>query len=145
MLHSINKEQRLYVLSCGNGYSWLGFDVCFDKTIKLAKELNREDLVPKRKGTKLAYKNYNKLVALAHKRYVTTKQQSKVNLVPQLIGKERCRVEVVDCYNEKRRFIVGKSMGWIPCHIELRKSNSIGGHAVTGAPFKSIRVVEYNV
>ena len=54
-------------------------------------------------------------------------------LTPQLIGLEGWRVEVVDCYSdeegqpEPRRFIVGKSTGWRPCHLELRNRRSRGG------------------
>lgn len=40
-------------------------------------------------------------------------------LCPQLRGLEGWRVEVVDHDGEKRRFLVGMSAGWRPCHLEL--------------------------
>ena len=48
-------------------------------------------------------------------------------LSPQLKGLEGWRVEVITTYNEKRRFIVGKSTGWKPCHLEIARRDSLGG------------------
>jgi len=50
-------------------------------------------------------------------------------LSPQLTGLEGWRVEVVTATEvaEKRRFIVGRSTGWRPCHIELSRRNAQGG------------------
>ena len=48
-------------------------------------------------------------------------------LSPQLIGLEGWRVEVTDSYGETRRFIVGKSTGWRPCHLEIKTRRSLGG------------------
>lgn len=62
-------------------------------------------------------------------------------LTPQLLGLEGQRVEVVDSYGDTRRFYVGRSTGWRPIHIEVKRIDSLGGSAVTGAPFKSVTVV----
>lgn len=51
------------------------------------------------------------------------------DLSPQLVGLEGWRVEVVTTYGEKRRFIVGKSTGWRPCHLEVLTRRSLGGCA----------------
>ncbi|MDD1626875.1 MAG: hypothetical protein LUQ26_05280 [Methylococcaceae bacterium] len=40
---------------------------------------------------------------------------------------EGYRVEVTTIYDETRRFIVGRSTGWKPCHIELSRRDSISG------------------
>ena len=54
--------------------------------------------------------------------------RSDANLSRDLIGLEGWRVEVVDYMTqEKRRFIVGRSTGWIPCHIELKLRTSRSG------------------
>lgn len=54
--------------------------------------------------------------------------RSNDGLTKQLIGLEGWRVEVeTDMTREKRRFIVGRSSGWIPCHIELKTRYSTGG------------------
>lgn len=53
-------------------------------------------------------------------------------LSPQLIGLEGWRVEVVRTYttgepNEKDRFIVGRSTGQQPIHLEIKTRRSHGG------------------
>ncbi len=53
--------------------------------------------------------------------------QSTDGLTPQLIGLEGYRVEVVTTYGETRRFIVGRSTGWRPCHLEISRRNAFGG------------------
>lgn len=49
------------------------------------------------------------------------------DLTPQLIGLEGWRVEVITSYGEKRRFIVGRSTGWKPIHLEVLTKRSLGG------------------
>ena len=61
------------------------------------------------------------------------KPSEKANLIDnsaltkQLLGLEGWRVEVITTYGEKRRFIVGKSTGWKPCHLEVSRRNALGG------------------
>lgn len=40
MFHSINNEQKLFVLKCGDGFSCLGFDVCDRRNRAIRKEMN---------------------------------------------------------------------------------------------------------
>jgi len=140
-LTRINTEQRLYVLRCGTGFSCLGFGVCETRKAALAEELDFT-LSGHRPGTKKAYTEYERLVALAAERYRQTGWRSQSELTPQLRGLEGWRVEAVDCWGQRRRFIVGRSMGFIPCHLELCRRNSTGGCAVVGAPFESVRRLE---
>jgi hypothetical protein len=51
-------------------------------------------------------------------------------LCPQLQGLEGYRVEVITDYGEKRRFIVGRSTGWKPVHLEVYNRRALGGPAV---------------
>lgn len=139
----VNKEQKLYVIESGNGYSCWRFKVLFNKVNRLALEYNRVDLSVKYLGTKKVYTNYLKLLKIAEKRFKTENYKSKSDLIPEFIGKEGKRVEVVTSYNEKQRYIIGKSSGFIPCHLEIKKRNSIGGGSVTGYPFKSISFLEW--
>lgn len=67
--------------------------------------------------------------------------RSDAGLTPQLVGLEGCRVEVVDTFGERRRFIVGRSTGWVPCHIELKRRDSSGGGSADKS-YKSVRVLE---
>ncbi len=48
-------------------------------------------------------------------------------LSPQLTGLEGWRVEVETSYGDRRRFIVSRSTGWRPCHIEVPRRDSSGG------------------
>jgi len=54
--------------------------------------------------------------------------QDLSGLSPQLVGLEGYRVEVEDNLGKVRRFIVGRSSGWRPCHITLRTVRSRAGH-----------------
>ncbi len=52
------------------------------------------------------------------------------DLTPQLTGLEGWRVEVTDQPGDKpRRFIVGRSTGWRPCHLEISRRGALGGMA----------------
>lgn len=63
------------------------------------------------------------------------------DLSPQLSGFEGYRVEVVDTPGDTpRRFIVGRSTGWRPCHIEVARRNSHGGMAAS-KEYASVRVL----
>lgn len=55
------------------------------------------------------------------------KVRSNAGLTKQLIGLEGWRVEAVTTWGETMRFIVGRSSGWIPCHIMLKRRDSDGG------------------
>lgn len=142
-LDSINSEQRLYVKHCGSGYTCLGFDRAEKIQAGVAEWLRRPDLAPKSedKGTVRGYERYSAAMEAGAQHYSTTGERCPIDLTPQLRGLEGRRVEVVDCYGEKRRFIVGRSTGWMPCHIEIARRTSSGGGAVTGAPFKSVEVI----
>lgn len=138
-LHKINKEQRLYVIKeSSGGYSCLGFDVLDRKARSLAFELG--DTWTERKDTKKAYRHYSKLLKTARKKNKETGWRSKTGLSPQLIGLEKRRVEVETTYGEKRRFYVGKSTGWIPCHLEIPRKDSTGGPAAD-FEYKSVQVL----
>lgn len=61
-------------------------------------------------------------------------------LTPDLIGKEGMRVEVVTTYGETRRFWVGRSSGWCPCHLEVKRSDSLCGDPAERS-YATVRVV----
>lgn len=140
---SINSAQRLFVIPCGGGYSCLGFDVAFQRTAAIADELKRGDLAPveSEKETLAGYAAYERAIAAASEYNRKTGYRLKCELTLQLIGLEGKRVEVVNSWGEKERFLVGKSTGFIPCHLMLKNSRSSGGMAVMGAPFQSVRVI----
>ena len=138
----INRAQRLFVLPAGDsGFSCLGFEVCEERTRKLATELAVKPL-PHRKGTRRAYEAYERIIEVARQRNLATGWRSQSELTPEFMGLEGKRLEIVDCWRQKRRFYVGKSTGFIPVHLEIARRNSTGGPAVMGVPFASVRVLE---
>ncbi len=120
---TLNNEQRLYVIPEGNGYSCLGFDVLMDRYSNLAAEMGRGPIDPNLRGTLAAYYSYNALLTQAS----DSGRRFTSELTPQFIGLEGHRVEVTDRHGETRRFIVGKSTGWMPIHLEIKRRDSIGG------------------
>lgn len=143
---SVNAEQELYVIPCGNGYSCLGFDVLITRYNAIAAWLRKEglqqtDLPPDARGSMRAYTAYRTLLDRAGAYCQRNRLRCPAELTPQLTGLEGKRVEVVNRHGERRRFIVGKSTGWLPIHLEIARRNSSGGPAITGAPFQSVRIV----
>lgn len=143
---TINVEQGLYVIPAGNGYSCLGFDVCYDWHMRLATEYQEVcgqepyPIFPTERGTLKAYEDYQYMVKLAREWHKLTDQIFRCEMTPQLIGCEGYRVEVVDMHGETRRFKVGTSMGWMPIHLELNNSRSSGGSGAS-REYKSVKVI----
>jgi hypothetical protein len=59
--------------------------------------------------------------------------RSDAGLTPQLVGLEGWRVEVEDERGNTERFIVGRSAGWVPCHIKVKRRDSWGGEPADSA------------
>jgi len=139
-LASVNTEQGLYVMPCGDGYSCYGFEVLDLKARKLAAWCK---VIPPLadKGTRGHFEQCAAIIDAAERYSEKTRSRCYAELIPELMGLEGKRVEVVDCYGERRSFKVGKSTGWMPCHLELANSRSSGGGAAMGTPYKSVRVV----
>jgi hypothetical protein len=138
---TLDNRQSLYVIGTTAGTTCLGFDVCHKRSIAMAKWLDVEAPNESYWGTNQGYEKFKELVEKCRIRFETTGEKCPTELIPELIGLENKRVEVVDKWGEKRRFIVGMSSGWIPCHLERKRKDSNGGPSVMGAPFKSIKVV----
>lgn len=134
---TINLDQQLYVIACSGGYACLGFDVCIRDCNAIRHELGLPMLNVTR-GSLDAYQSYRDAIYSAY----AQGRALRCGLTPQLVGLERRRVEVVDCYDNKRRFWVGMSTGPIPRHLEIKTTRSLGGCAVMGTPFKSVHIVK---
>lgn len=152
---TLNTEQRLYVIPSTyaqgkvSGYSCLGYDVLERRGNAYAAWLASRIVTAGRRPVYLAtdaalgawrgttpstlgrYGAYSALVNAVIAVCRATGQQCDADLTPPLRGLEGHRVEVVDTFPgaKPRRFIVSKSTGWIPCHLELAKRNSSGGMA----------------
>lgn len=136
---TINKEQNLYVIPCGNGFSCLGFDVLMRKAKNLADELGLT--FKAKKGTLNAYFEYSEILAAASKKHLQTGWRSKSELFAPFIGNEGKRVEVIYTHGEVQRFTIGKSTGFIPCHLIIKRSNSTGGEALLPQLIQSFKFI----
>lgn len=147
-LESINPRYSsgVYVMKCGDGVSCLGFEYAASKADAVAEWLEAQgkplEAPSAPLGTLEAFARYQAAMEAGRAHNAATGARCPAELVPQLTGLEGKRVEVVDSDGEARRFIVGKSTGWMPCHLEIKTRRSSGGGAVWGAPFRSVRVVE---
>lgn len=145
---SLNHEQGLYVIPSTHGYSCLGFDVLERRYNGLAAELKAlgvEIPPPEPRATLVRHEQYRKLVEKASELNQKNGWRSKSELTPELIGLEGKRVEVRHTWEsgqvERSRFIVGKSTGFIPCHLEIKTRRSTGGGAVCLGKILSVCVV----
>jgi len=114
---TLNKIQKLYVLSNPVGVSCIGFDVLIRRATALAKELGQT--FSEKKGTLKAYHAYQGLLKIAAKKNSKTGWRSKSELTTSLIGLENEKVEGM-YFGEKIRFIVGKSTGYVPAHLIIK-------------------------
>lgn len=140
---TINNDQKLFVIPCGEeGFTCLGFQVCEDRINKLAKELGTSP-VGHTIGTMDQYQTYRDLVDIARRKHVDTGWRSQSELNPKLIGLEGKRIECT-VYGETVKFYVGKSTGFIPCHLEIESKKEHGGMALPCEPEKitNIRVIK---
>lgn len=131
---TVNHDQGLYVIGNGSGYSCLGFDVCIDRIERIKLELEMrgalsDELAERHtvaRGDIATYDTYIILLGLLEAQCKRDGYRAIYALSPQLVGLEGHRVEV-EQYGETRRFIVGKSTGWAPIHLEIARRNSSGG------------------
>lgn len=85
---TINQDQRLFVIPCGNdGFTCLGFDVCHKRSLAMAKELNLT-LIYNEVGTMDAYRQYEELIDRLQRLNAETGFFSQTELNPKLIGLE---------------------------------------------------------
>ena len=115
---TVNVDQALYVISCGTGCSCLGFDVCVDRATKYAEWLTDRGVAAhapeaSERGSLDAYRQYRALIALVGELCTARRIRCDVELTPQLVGLENRRVDVVDRWSERKRFLVGKSSPFI--------------------------------
>lgn len=132
----VNHEQEIYTIrhADGGGYSTLGFDVCIDRAERIGLELTMrrifgfEDAVKDMpRGSLQAYDTYMNLLDRLRRAVEETGERAIYDLTPQLNQWENWRVEVEDMHGDVRRFWVGKSTGWAPCHLEIKTKRSHGG------------------
>lgn len=147
-----NAEQKLFVIPTGNGFTCLGLEYAIAETEKMAHELHtRFHVNVNVDSIRLvdpmdAWKMRERVTAAAKAIHDQTGARFEYGLHPQLKGLEGWRVEVVENRpgdsQTRRRFIVGRSTGWAPVHLEIRNANSSGGEPAPSSMFASVTKIE---
>jgi len=159
---NLNEKQGLYILNytpirptgkldLKNGFmSCHGFNVVTSKVEIIARYLWENGCAEKVQSigemsnaanpSPDYYAYYLALCKIADELHKETGARCNAELTPQLRGMEGKNVEVVRNDGETARFKVGKSTGWMPCHLEILAKGSDGGMSCD-ATYKSVRVI----
>lgn len=138
----IDPINEMYVIAHDGGFTTRSWANVRDRTERLALNLVMEDYRPPATGTREAYDAMRVLEHALKLRYDRTGEKAVADLSMQLLGLEGRRVEVVDHEGDApRRFIVGKSTGWIPIHLEIKTTRSMGGEPAR-LEYHSVKVLE---
>lgn len=127
----IDPNAEMYVVKRGgiaSGVTTYSWDFVKDRTERMALNLVIEDYVAPATGTREAWDAMCVFEQALKRQYEQTGEKAICDLSMDLIGLEGHRVEVIDdVHSEPRRFIVGRSTGWIPVHLEIKTTRSMGG------------------
>jgi hypothetical protein len=148
MLERIDTERGLYVLNNSGWLSCLGFEYAQARIEQVQKWLGgrcrfhmRPEHTP---GTAGHYNSYEVLMNLGREHHKATGQRCEADLHPHLKGLEGKRIEVEKPQfdSDPKRFIVGKSCGWMPVHLVVKTRRSHGGDPINrGHDFGRITVL----
>lgn len=155
-LHSINDAQRLYVIQYPTYVGTYGFEYLDRKARGVAEWIRTPgkaipqavaDRLPNpyewpAPGTRAHFKYCMRILDAGARYAALTGERCPAELDPRLIGMEGCRVESTAPDGTRARFIVGKSSGWLPCHLQLPRRDSRAGGPVYLPPGATVRMVE---
>lgn len=139
-LARIDADSRLYVIAEGRGYSCLGFDNA-ERRRRAVLEWMARPVPPADLGTPEHWAEYEAAMQAGAEHAARTGQRCPAALTPRLVGLEGRRVEVLEPDGTTRRFTVGRSTGWMPCHLEIASKRSHGGPAAYLPEGSAVRVV----
>lgn len=138
---TINEEQRLYVIPCGNGYTCLGFDYAYRQAQAVATWANLPGPSPVNIGTPDGYRDYTRIMSAGAEHARITGRKCVAEIIPELDAWRGHRVEVTYPDGARTRFYVGRSTGWLPCTLEIKTRRSLGGSAAYFPPGSTVRVL----
>lgn len=155
-LHSINRDGRFYFIkSNGRHFSSIEFDVAADRTQAVCEWLLQngvgvlalfirhttvgEAVAAVRAGSEEGFSIYRRVMDRGAYLHETRGVRCPAELSPQLTGLEGRRVLAVDLGGHAYRFTVGRSTGWMPCHLECSCAGA-GGYPAR-KEYKSITVL----
>ena len=142
-LSSIDKDRRLYVIAHEQGWTTLGWDVAQRRTDAIATWIGSARTEDETPGTQEHYLAYEATMTDGAALHDRTGARCPAELTPVLIGLEGCRVEVRYPTGETKRFQVGKSTGWLPCHLALHSSRAHSGLPVRYPEGSTVRVIRH--
>lgn len=137
--HSVNNEQGLYVMKVAGGYTTYGFEV-LDRKARAVAAWSKVIPPVAAPGTRAHFDECNAIMEHGARYALRTGSRCDADLVPALIGLEGKRVEAT-YFGERVRFIVGKSTGWMPCHLLIKTSRSMGGEGLLRDHVTDVRVL----
>lgn len=140
-LKSIDTARGLYVIEEGGGFSCRGFDNAEKLIQGVLAWMGFDRRVKATPGTAEHYAEYLAVMAEGAKYASDNGSRCPAELIPALVGLEGKRVEVTLPDGERARFYVGKSTGWMPCHLEIKTRRSSGGGAVYFPEGSTVRAV----
>lgn len=121
---TFNKEQNIFVIPEGDGYSCLGLDICRERSRKLALELKLSTPDEMTLEPMPLYERYVELLKVAMDKHKRTGWRSSSELIPELVGHEGKKVTVKHQRKsgeiEEATFTVGKSIGFVPIHLMIK-------------------------
>jgi hypothetical protein len=141
---TVDNDHNCYVIHDTNtqSVSALSFSICWDRLFGIAAWLGEHSLYHGLVfGTLDVYNSYIEVCRLGEARYAAIGHPCPILLTPSLVGYEGQWVRVYEQHGRRRKFIVGRSTGWLPVHLEIKDRRAYSGHPVTGTPFRSVRVL----
>lgn len=143
---TVNETQRLYVIPCGSGFTCLGFQNAYKRASAVAAFAGVAASTLANVGTLAGYDEYAAIMTAGAAYAARTGERCESDLTPALIGLEGCRVEVHPggLASDARRFWVGRSTGWMPCHLEIARrsrTHASGGPAAMVDPGDVVKFI----
>lgn len=155
-LDKIDHERKLYVFREVGGYSCRGFEMLDKQARRVASWLVGQPDAQKTGAADAARtwlaeldrnppgsEDHFEICANILERaqiHSSVFGRCEADLVPSLIGLEGRRVEAT-IHGERRRFRVGRSTGWLPCHLACHNVRSHGGDAINPDSIQDVRIV----
>lgn len=132
-------DRQLFTYSIdAGGYSCFGLEHARRQASAIARwlDIDPPSITPDRAG----FDAYQAILEAGANHAARTGQRWNADLCPELIGLEGKRIEATNALGERSRFIVGKSTGWLPCHLEIARRNCSDGPGAMG-PYTDVKII----
>lgn len=137
--YSFDTDRQLFTYHIdAGGYCCFGIENARREASAIARWLGIDppSITPDQAG----FEAYQRILTAGAEHARRTGQRCDADLCPELIGLEGKRIEATNAFGERSRFIVGKSTGWLPCHLEIARRGCSGGPGAMG-PYSDVKVI----